>query len=49
MTLEEVDIPSYRDSFNHHSDPQEFKHLVKQDLAERRDRYCPFVADGSTS
>ena len=49
MTLEEVDIPTYRDSFNHHSDPQEFKNLVKQDLAERRDRYCPFVVDGSTS
>ena len=49
MTLEEVDIPTYRDSLNHHDDHQEFKHLVKVDLAERRDRYCPAVEDDSST
>ena len=45
MNLEEVDIPTYRDGLNHHNDPQEFKHLVKQDLADRRDHNCPVVED----
>jgi len=49
MNLEEVDIPTYRDSLNHHSDPQEFKHLVKLDLAARRDRHCPVIADDSST
>jgi 1-acyl-sn-glycerol-3-phosphate acyltransferase len=47
MNLEEVDIPTYRDGLNHHNDPQEFKHLVKQDLADRRDHNCPVVEDES--
>lgn len=47
MNLEEVDIPTYRDSLNHHNDPQEFKHLVKQDLADRRDHNCPVIDDES--
>jgi 1-acyl-sn-glycerol-3-phosphate acyltransferase len=47
MNLEEVDIPTYRDGLNHHNDPQEFKHLVKQELADRRDHNCPVVEDES--
>lgn len=47
MNLEEVDIPTYRDGLNHRNDPQEFKHLVKQDLADRRDHNCPVVEDES--
>ena len=47
MNLEEVDIPTYRDGLNHHNDPQEFKHLVKQDLADRRDHNCPVIDDES--
>ncbi|MGB5477052.1 MAG: hypothetical protein WBO53_08575, partial [Thermoanaerobaculia bacterium] len=47
MNLEEVDIPTYRGSFECNSDPQEFKHRVKLDLADRRDRHCPDVEDAS--
>ncbi len=49
MNLEEVDIPTYRDSLNPHDDPQEFKTLVKQDLAARRDRYCPVIDEDSST
>ena len=45
MNLEEVDIPTYRASFECNADPQEFKHRVKQDLSARRDRHCPVVED----
>ena len=45
MNLEEVDIPTYRASFECSADPQEFKHRVKQDLSARRDRHCPVVED----
>jgi 1-acyl-sn-glycerol-3-phosphate acyltransferase len=41
MNLEEIDIPTYRENLGLDSEPQEFKHRVKQDLADRRDRYCP--------
>lgn len=49
MNLEEVDIPTYRDSLNHPDDPQEFKNLVKLDLADRRNRHCPMVVDDSAN
>lgn len=47
MNLEEVDIPTYRNSLNTHSDPLEFKHQVKLDLADRRSRYCPGMEEAS--
>ncbi|MGB5660036.1 MAG: hypothetical protein WBO54_11185 [Thermoanaerobaculia bacterium] len=49
MNLEEVDIPTYRDSLNHPDDPQEYKNLVKLDLADRRNRHCPVVVDDSAN
>lgn len=48
MNLEEIDIGSYRAHLNHLDDPQEFKSLVKVDLADRRDRHCPVVEDSSS-
>ena len=41
MRLEEIDLAEYKEELGAAGDPQSFKHSVKRDLEERRDRYCP--------
>lgn len=40
LRLEEIDIPRYKTELGHVREPQEFKHLVKEDLEHRRDTHC---------
>lgn len=41
MRLQEIDLAQYKEDLGAAGDPQGFKHNVKRDLEERRDRYCP--------
>jgi 1-acyl-sn-glycerol-3-phosphate acyltransferase len=41
MSLEEIDIPTYKRQLDAETEPEEFKRRVKADLEDRRDRYCP--------
>lgn len=45
LRLQEVDIAEYKQGMNGDSDPQDFKHNVKRDLEQRRDRYCPVESE----